>query len=510
MIHYYLIYPVKIIKMESSIIIAAKCADSDTRLWNSLIDIRSEPKKIIKYSMGTFIKIKNTLYVLSCYHGIQNYNEIYLYELKKINDTSYTINKIETSVACYSDELDLALLSLNDSHNFNTADIDDFSLRFLKKNDVIEIVYDETKKISESKLIKNKSKIELIYKETIYEKYSSFNMPELPYLKFSIKNISEDLIRNLKGLSGIICYNKQNKIIGMLSNYSKVDNHVKIIPSVVIKNFILEYSKKQRYDGISGLIFKNSFCEFEHENNDYNGIIVEKTFGIKYKDTFKNGDIIFKINDKVISKDGKIYDEEIGESIPFNSFISLNTNVDDEVNLVLMRNNPKLNDYEEIKVPVKAISYNQARKIDLNHNDKFVECNGLIFTEISENIIEFYRNHNIHLIGKLLKHFANDSYGPNEHHKKIVLINILNNKFSKENMKEINKFGLPLIKKRNSKNEYYMCILDTVNGKKVTNLSNLTNRLSNNKNILKFLIDKNIDLSINISNTNLSIKYIVK
>ncbi len=72
--------------MNSSILVVAKCNDSDTRLWNSLIDTKTEPKKSVKYSMGTFIKINDVSYVLSCYHGIQNFYELFIYQFKKKTD----------------------------------------------------------------------------------------------------------------------------------------------------------------------------------------------------------------------------------------------------------------------------------------------------------------------------------------------------------------------------------------------------------------------------------------
>ena len=94
--------------------------------------------------------------------------------------------------------------------------------------------------------------------------------------------------------------------------------------------------------------------------------------------------------------------------------------------------------------------------------------------------------------------------------KPIVLINIINNEFNKKDLDIIHKFGLPLLKKKNTKNEFYLCIIETINKKKINNLHDIQKYFNEPINTLKFAVDKNIKLCINSAKTNLSITYIVK
>lgn len=497
--------------MNSSILIVAKCNDSDTHLWNSLIDIKSEPKSTVKYSMGTFIKINNVPYVLACYHGIQNFYELFIYQFKKIKKNKYIINKIEASLECFSDELDLALITIGEGNidNVEFANIDNFSTKAPNKKTMIKIDYEHTKKTSEDSLSKEKRTIKLVMDDVIFEKYSSFNMPKLPYLKCLSKDLSDDKLVVLKGLSGIMCYGN-NKAVGMLMNYDRKDNSIRIIPSIVIQNFVDEYRTTHRYGGLSGIMFKGSMCEFEHNGRDYVGVIVNTTCGIKYQEAIKDDDVIYKIDNRDITKGALIFDPRLERHVPYETYISMNFRGDKPVKINLMRNDVKTNDYEDVVIDVNTISVQMVRNIQINHDDRYCVINGFVFTELTENIIEFYRNHNICLMGDVFERYAVQSYGSYQKLKLIVLINIINNDFNKADMVTINNVGIPLLKKKNAKNEFYLCVLEKINKKKINDLHDLERYASGNVNVLKFSVDKNIKLCINSTDTNLSITYIEK
>lgn len=495
--------------MESSIIVVARCNDSDTRLWNSLIDNKLEPKKTYKYSVGTFIKVNNNPYVLACYHGIQNHFELYLYQLIKSKGNKYSVNKITAKAKCFSDELDLALLTFDSNvSNIQYIDIDSFLEEQPLINNKLIIKYNQTKKISEEFLIKEDKVIELIMKGITFEKYSSFNMPELPYFKCTIKDLSDDKLTILKGLSGIQCQHN-DKIIGMLINYSKDDNCIKIIPSSIIRLFINEYMIKHTYDGITGIMLKYDITEINHNNNKYNGIIVDSTYNIKYEEPIKKNDIIIKINQKNITKDGFIFDDKLRLDIPFETYISMNFMSDSNIQMNIMRRDSKNETFKEIIANIKVQPLYKIRTIPINHNNIFFTIDGFVFTELTENIIEFYRNHNIIIAGDIMEKYAIDSFGPIDQSKVVVLVNVINSEFNKNNVELIRNIGLPLIKKNNTKNQYYMCILETINKQKVNKLSDIEKNISE-KNIFKMGIDKNIKLSVNFTKTNLSITYIGK
>jgi len=496
--------------MESSIIVVARCNDSDTRLWNSLIDNRAEPKKTVKYSIGTFIKINNASYILSCYHGIQNNYEVYLYQLVKLKGGKYGVNKIDAVVKCFSDELDLALLTFDlaslEVSGVSYVDINSFSDDLPPINGKLTLTYNQTKKISEDSLTKEEKIMELNMIDLIFEKYSSFNMPELPYLKCMIRDLSDDKLTVLKGLSGVLCY-RNDKIVGMLMNYSRDDNCIRIIPSNVARMFINEFSVKDAYDGVPGIMLRYDISEVSYNGAKCAGVIVDSTYDIKYDELIKNGDIIVRLDGKEITKDGMIFDQKMRTYVPFETYISMNFKNNDYVMMNLMRKETRGDDHKDITVNVKTIPLCKIRTMQINHDNKYSTINGFVFTELTENIIEFYRNHNIQISGDILERYAIESFGPVDQPRPIVLINIINSEFSKQHLDQVRKIGLPLLKKKNTKNEYYLCILDTINKQKIARLSDIDGLLSD-KNTFRFAIDKSIKLVVNFTKTNLSITYI--
>ncbi len=391
--------------------------------------------------------------------------------------------------------------------NVDFVNIEQFSTKMPNKNDIIKIKYEHTKKISEESISKEIKEIRLTMDDVIFEKYSSFNMPKLPYLKCSIKNLSDNKLTVLKGLSGIICRNEKDQVVGMLMNYDRKDNCIRIVPSAIIQNFITECRSTGKYSGLSGILMKESICEFEHNGVEHIGVIVNTTYGIKYQEALNDDDVIYKIDNKEITKDGLIFDSRLDKLIPYGSYVSMNIKSNETVRLDLMRNDVKLGDYKEMVANVKPVPIRSLRNIRINHNDRYCVLNGFVFTELTENIIEFYRNHNIHIVGDVLEKYAILPYNGS---KPIVLVNVMNSKFNKNDMNIISNIGLPLLKKKNMKSEFYLCVLDTINKKKISDLHDVERLISSDMNVLRFSVDKNIKLCINSSNTNLSITYIVK
>jgi hypothetical protein len=428
----------------------------------------------------------------------------------KLKGGKYGINKIDATVKCFSDELDLALLTFDSTESgvseVSYVDINSFSEDLPTIGGKLTLTYNHTKKISEDSVIKEEKFIELIMNNVILEKYSSFNMPELPYFKCTIRDLSDDKLTVLKGLSGVQCY-RDDKIVGMLMNYSKDDNCIRVVPSTVILMFINEFSVKGMYSGIPGIILRYDISEVSHNGAKCAGIVVDSTYDIQYDEMVKAGDIIFRIDGKEISKDGMIFDQKMKTYVPFETYITMNFRNDDRVLMTLMRKELKTDDYKEMIVNVKTVPLCKIRTVQINHDNRYSTINGFVFTELTENIIEFYRNHNIYISGDLLERYAIESFGSVDQPRPIVLINIISSEFDKQHLDLVRKIGLPLLKKKNTKNEYYLCILDTINKQKVTRLADIEGLLAD-KNTLRFAIDRSIKLVVNFTKTNLSITYI--
>ena len=108
---------------------------------------------VIKYSNGTFIKIGDILYLLSCYHGISKAYKI------SINIGG---DNILLDIACKSNELDIALLNISKSLTTknNFVGMDDFA--------------NKLPDINEKLFINTKNKISLNVENIIFEKLNNW------------------------------------------------------------------------------------------------------------------------------------------------------------------------------------------------------------------------------------------------------------------------------------------------------------------------------------------------
>ena len=112
----------------------------------------------------------------------------------------------------------------------------------------------------------------------------------------------------------------------------------------------------------------------------------------------------------------------------------------------IMRNKKlrKSNDYRIKKINIKSRPLNTMKYIPITFNGKKLEYCGLIFYELSEDIMDIYRNMGIDLGLYLSKYYLTDQYR-NENENVIVLLDINRNKIDDKNLIIINKIGIPLI-----------------------------------------------------------------
>lgn len=517
----------------------AKCHDSDTKKWNNLIDFNKKPSIVIKYSMGCFITINNKFYVLTCYHGIHNHIDVHIYNFC---DKTKSLIKINATVKFISDELDLALLEINNNGNNGKIDFSDFQMLKMndfncsnKNNKSNKNNSNKTKYIIPVKEIKKDSTNFNVKKYNVtlqnhnnndcdnnytYDNLTSLNIPKLPYIKLSTKELSIEKIKKLKGVSGTIVFDNMKKIQGIVTNFYTVKDEIYVLTLKAINRFLNEIYLTNNFNGLCGIVNKKKLCEFEHDNVDYWGyMIVDKSIinynnnicstNNKYGNGLNYGDIIFQVNNHPLNDKGKIYDKEIDSYVPFNTYIALNYKNMDMIKLRIMRN--EKNDYIEKKIKIKSRPLWTMKNIMIRHNNKFVNCNGIIFTELSEDIIEFYNNHNMIIDGYGRYIYTNKPYQDNG--KKIIIaINLKKSELPMDFLKSANKIGFPLIK--NYDNKYYFPILDKINRKKNFNLNDLNKIKKSAKYKLLFKLDNNFDnnedneknLQIAKNNNNLSIK----
>ncbi|ARF11751.1 hypothetical protein Klosneuvirus_2_187 [Klosneuvirus KNV1] len=449
-------------------------------------------------SIGNLFEINNRVYVLSCNHCIKH-------TMKQnfiINDKNF-----QCTLKFFSDELELALLEI---HNLNTkytlltiADLE-MEVNTKVKNVLINTL--DIEDYLEHKPAKQIT-IECSKYRTEYKKLESLNMPELPVITMEINN---DIKIDMHGISGSLVY-YDNKIIGIVSK--NIDNKLSVIPGRNIYRFLTEIIKTNEFNGLCTIIGDISIVNFEtDEGKSVNGLQVDDTLNINYNDfeykekntkclNLKTNDVIFKIDSKNITDNGYIFDDKLQSYIDYRTFISLNYICGDEISLRIMRcTDIKNNDYKEKSIVLRARPLNSLKYIPLISKNNIFEYHGLVFGEISENIINDYIDVGIHLGYSLKDYYINKPYR-NDQIQIVVLLDIDKN-IHKYLIDKINLNGLPLLHIKDK--EYGIPIIKKINKHKITSLEKMKNILSKQpKNIIYLDIDDIKKIKIQIENNQI-------
>lgn len=304
------------------------------------------------YNIGTGSIIEGNM-ILTLAHLVNHAKFIVVQ--KENNKNQFYI----ATVKYLSNQTDLALLEITDKTFYN----DTKSLSISEDIKLFDrVVTYDTSKFDNNLYIGN-AKIEKI-------DYTSYDLePSSKYLIFQL-----DKIIDMKD-SGTPVLNDKNEIIGITTQKTKTLTNV--IPSIVIKAF-LEDIKDSKVDGLYSsstdyTTIKESFLE---EFKNTNGVLIT-TVDIRDIE-LKPNDIILKINNKTIYKDGTI-DSKYGR-VNF-TFELEYKNVGDIIQLEIIRNKKNfLVDYK-IKYSKPIIAYESYIRAP------FLNLGGLTFSPLSVNYL---------------------------------------------------------------------------------------------------------------------------
>ena len=455
-------------------------------------------KEVTLQSLGiaSLLKLDNKLYVLTCHHCINNTSNYELIIGK---------NKYKCSVAFISEELELALLNFEYDIKSNFLSVDDFECDIILIDKELKInTLNLTKYVEKNKFSKFELKCSFI--ETKLETVESINMPKMPFITLHLKDkFDDDFI--IDGISGSLVSGKNNKIIGIVTSIN--NSTIQIIPSVIICRFLKEIKDTGEFNGLCTIVGKFSVCNFETDlRQQRNGIYVENTYNMNYNNynyknlekgaNLKNSDIIIEINNKQVNKNGYIYDDKMKSDIHLTSYIALNYTCGTLIPLKIMRltklNN---NDYKEKKILIKARPLQSMKYIKTIFSGKTFTYNGLVFGEISEDIINNYIKVGIYIGLSLQDYYLVNPYR-NDDERVVVLLDINRKLLSDQLIKVIDKLQLPLINTVNK--NYSVPIVSRINKKKIVSLDDMVS-------ILGKQLNSTIHLTIHKSN---EIKGIVK
>lgn len=494
--------------MSDTVIIKAKLGKSNFIDQKSLNE-NNNSKVVVYHNIGSIVSLNGRPYVLTCFHCLKNtYDQIIYYK----NKSHYG------HISHVSDELELGLMEIEGDIKSKTFDITNFDVNLnLEKKKLVIKTNDLNQFIEMGKWKSMILKCELdriLTDETC--NITSINLPPLPYITMTLKKKYSD-ISELKGLSGSLLMS-ENQIIGIVTAIE--NSQIRVIPSITIMRFLNEIILKNSFNGICTFVGRFSQCDFDVTDNEKKyGIYIDDTFDINYnhynyKDdqlhmNLRKNDIITKIENHEINKNGKIYDTHTGIDLNYRTFLALNFTCGESIHVNLMRCKKKENnDFKEKKIIIRGRPLNSMKYIPITFSGSIINYKGFIFIEMSEDIILNYYNIGINIGQSLSEYFLTNPYR-NENERVVTLIDIDKNRINKKNLDIINELGLPLV---NTVDKYYMVpILKKINKKKISNLKDLEKLLLLEEDkTLRFTINDRMKIKIidrSNQNDDLEIKF---
>jgi hypothetical protein len=414
-------------------------------------------KKIyLKRSSGIAIKMGDNIGVLTTLHGVQYCHDCVIVE-------SNTKHVLEKHIRIDAPELDLTFISVPDLTEYFV--ITDFAEIGIDQKKCI--VHEE---ITES--LKNNRQKKNLLKATIIshklEKQMSLNYPMLQYfyIIFDDPDIYND--EQIKGLSGT-CVLSNDKIIGILLNILNESNNVSIIPTSMILMFLTHISENNSREPnnyyLMGVPFLYTVGDTDlGDGKQSNILIVTKT----YCSQIKNDDIISNINGLSFNKHGFIN----SVNLPIDTWISMNNLK--KMSLTLFRDVKKNDDYQKMDVIISSHLINTKIKIPISSKIEYFIWSGLIFVELTENILKYYHDSGISLYTSLIEHHFNNPF--DDINKKIIVMIDADKTYMSPKIQELFiKHKLPIL--HSNTDIYDVPIVTKCDGKNVKNLADLIDKL---------------------------------
>lgn len=425
---------------------------------------------------GFFMKIVDEIYVISCYHIVKN--DINIFTMINIEHDIVTISlKIKKIVK----ELDIVILSIDtkyikyiDSY-YNEYDVCNDLQYIFSEHDKLLHINEYKKEVSECKNIE-----QIIFVDNVEINNMNVNttlIPKIPCINMIIKNINFEV----SGISGSIL-TINNKLVSITSSIN--NNIFQGIPiSIIIDIF------KNNIE-MTGILFSSVPLEFNDDSVVKYGHYITKTIcnEITYKTTtgekfkFREGDIIYKINDKEITKNCKIFDEKINYEVLVNTYIMFNS----KVSISLYRNIN--NEMVIITKELVCESFDNYYNIHYYNTYDYLFLNGYTFMELSEEYLINLGKIKSFNLEKLFKYFRKIN---NLNKKYIVVIDI--------NISNINKRDIKKIIDIDIFNKKKILILNKVNNIQISYLSDITKYYSDNTNVSFDIYNDNSNDILNIN-----------
>lgn len=460
-------------------------------------------KKNTRKGNGIFVKLKDELFILTCYHIIEDNNMkniIYYY------DNNKELVKIYATLEYHLAEIDVAilkpLLSKEEKINLKYLQILDLDNNFYNLGDICK---NKNINLTIKSIIEDSKRI---YSENIDAIICGMGDEimvcgmgvsyKFPCIKIKLNN--KNYNQKIEGMSGSIIYLNNNPIGSI---YSITNEIISVFPLCLISQFLKHgYDKKQQFENI---FFFYQICDIELDDitkleynltkNIMSGLYLTETFNIiyqkisqdnkKYNFKFLNGDVILKINLIDIESNGKIYCNILNCKLDIFTYIMIHSYIKKEIEFTYMRENI----ITTIKIKCKKI--NDLFTYHLTKFNNYVYYEGFVFTEVSSDLIRLLKSKNITLFNNISK------IRDKKINKYVILVHVdfeYLKKNYKKNYEELEKLNFPYVNNK-------ILMINKIGNDIVRDLKSLKNILS------KKSIEKQSTFSYNIFNLENIINY---
>lgn len=334
-------------------------------------------------------------------------------------------------------------------------------------------------------------KIELqymIFKSDIISQIPMFAAPinNLSCLKGIIKNHKIDIKRDLQpdnpkgfkalslisetidGLMGTIMMSGTQPI-GMVVACIADEGHdmmIASIPLLIINKLVDNYIRKH-HRTLSGIQISSDIIEIDNELGKMKAHYLRKNscpyVNGKKEFTFMKRDIITEVDGKKLDKDGNIMANDIGVCVPINTYTMIKSIFGDikPITFTISRKTGK-------KLVTKTynidpIPYDNMYKLPITNYD-MCGYKGMIFVEVSEELIEFYRT-----VGIEVNNPVKDMYECAVTNERCVILLNYKREINKKYLSADEYAMLPV----NGNDTRYFYIVQKINGKKISGLNDV-------------------------------------
>jgi len=473
--------------MNTTCVIYSKSYELPYNIWTNIRNItkHNTNQKIQKFKLddlmhnmsigyntgyGIFACCDNTeIYVITCNHIINNSNDIYCYV-----NIDNIMTKIYLEYVGGIKEVDVAILKIKNINENMIKNIDcidlkiDYmsSLSFAKEHfDTIHLLHQGNCVSIENKLVFNYEHINMCNIRVSHLK--SKLVPKIPLFTFTLES---SLCSN--GLSGTpICIVSDAKpcIIGLTFALNVKEGYLEGMPIYFVKLFANKIIKSSKHKAgktheLYGCVIKSTFADI------YINDILHHAY-VCLNDTplqIKKDHVILKINDKPFTECGNVHDDILNYDVNFDTYMMMMANMPQGTFTLttLKQNELNMKTYTIISRPL-----DQFYNVHINDEHTYLYLNGLIYCELSEELIFSLCNNNVNINKKYIETYSNVS---NTNAKKCVVLIDIDDALNNNNLKNV------------CMQSGHLLTLDKIGMKKINNINDVISTIKSKNNTITF------------------------